>query len=175
MNVFKAKRILISISIVFFIPVESIAKVKQDYTASIHSPESILISTYTTSEPRKCRTVIDSVVKDIQKTSGYLGVKRINARRNLNNIWSNAPKGDLFDLDIGGSQKIPWFSDNNKMQIITTKMIKNCPDIIGTVVSIEGDDIYAYALVNGNVKKFICPNPNIRPFRWGYHGGNCSR
>ncbi len=106
MDIIKAKEILIAISIVFSIPLESTAKVKENHTAIVHDPRSVLISNYTTSEPKKCRTAIDSLVKEVKKTSGYLGVKRINARRNLNNIWSNAPRGDLFDLDIGGSQEI---------------------------------------------------------------------
>jgi hypothetical protein len=173
MNIFKAKRILVAILIVFFIPMKSIAKVKQHYTISIHDPEDIMISTSTTSEPRKCRTVIDSLVKEVKQTSGYLGVKRLNVRRNARSTWSNPPQGDMFDLDIGGNQSTSWFRDNNKMRIIATKMVEICPNIVGIVVSVEGDYIYAYGLVNGQVKKFICPNSNTLPFRWGYHGGDC--
>jgi hypothetical protein len=124
-------------------------------------------------ESKQCRSVIDSLIKEVQQTSGYLGVKRIDVRRDLSKIWSNAPKGDMFDLDIGASQKISWYKDSIKMRKITSKLVKNCPNIVGAVVSIEGDYLYAYGSVNGQINKFACPNSRKSPFRWGYYSGSC--
>jgi hypothetical protein len=125
-------------------------------------------------EPKQCRSEIDSLVKEVQQTSGNLGVKRLNVRRDLSKIWSNAPKGDMFDLDIGGNQKISWYSDTAKMRKITTKLVKNCPNIVGVAISIEGDYIEAYGSVNGQIGKFACPRSRKSPFRWGYYSGSCN-
>jgi hypothetical protein len=124
-------------------------------------------------EPKQCRYEIDSLVQEIQQTSGYLGVRRFNVRRN-SKIWSNAPRGDMFDLDIGGSQKNSWFNDTTKMGNITTKLVKKCPNIVGVVVSMEGDYLHAYGSVNGQIDKFACPNSRKPPFRWGYYSGSCN-
>lgn len=132
---------------------------------------NMIIASYK-NEPKQCRSGIDSLVNEVQQTSGNLGVKRLNVRRDLSKIWSNAPKGDMFDLDIGGNQKISWFTNAAKMRKITTRLVKNCPNIIGVVVSIEGDYIEAYGSVNGQVEKFACPKSRKLPLRWGYYSGS---
>ncbi len=127
-----------------------------------------------TTEPKECRFVINSLVKEVQKTSGNLGVKRFNVRRNSSRIWSNIPLGDMFDLDIGGNQKISWYRNTVKMQDFAAKVVRKCPGIIGIVVSTEGDYLYAYGLVSGQTKKFTCPiNLNKQPYRWGHYSGGC--
>jgi hypothetical protein len=157
-----------------FMLIGSIANAKQYYINDRTNTENTRLFASVKNEPKQCRSVIDSLVKEVQQTSGYLGVKRINVRRDLSKIWSNAPKGDVFDLDIGGNQKIPWYKDTGKMRKITTKLVKNCPNIVGAIVSIEGDYLYAYGSVNGKIEKFACPNSSESPFRWGYYSGSCS-
>lgn len=125
-------------------------------------------------EPKKCQSVINSLVKEVESTSGILIVKRVNLRTETQ-IWSNPPQGQIFDLDIGGNQKTQWFNDARKMRNITTKMIASCPGIVGTAITTEGDYLNVYGLVNGKVRKFSCPQSRQSPFRWGYYSGGCSR
>jgi hypothetical protein len=125
-------------------------------------------------EPKKCQSVINSLVKEVESTSGGLIVKRVNLRTETK-IWSNPPQGQIFDLDMGGNQKIPWYRDASKMQNITTKMVKSCPGIVGTVITIEGDYLNVYGLVNRKVRKFSCPQSKQSPFRWGYYSGECGK
>ena len=123
-------------------------------------------------EPKKCQAVINSLVKEAETTSRIIIIKRVNLTKTR--IWSNAPQGDIFDLDISG-QNIPWYRNASKMQNITTKMVKSCPGIVGTATTIEGDYLNVYGLVNGKVKKFRCPQSKQSPFPWGYYSGECSR
>jgi hypothetical protein len=125
------------------------------------------------STSNQCQAASNALISDIDRTSGKLLLKRINIHSETK-IWSNPPKGEMFNLDIGGNQKTQWFNDADKMQSITSKLVKSCPGIIGAVVSIEGDYLSAYGLVNGRVKKFICPNSNSAPFPWGYYSGGCN-
>jgi hypothetical protein len=167
------KTVSISVLSLTFILTSSSVKANQHHNIEINHNRNIGMIASVENESKKCRYTINSIVKEVQKTSGNLGVKRLNVRRNLSGIWSNGPKGDLFDLDIGANQKISWFSDNDKMQKIATKIVKNCPDTIGVVVSTEGDYLYAYGLVDEKIKKFICPRSNKMPFRWGFYSGGC--
>jgi hypothetical protein len=160
----------LSLSLTFIFTSSSV-KANQHHNIDINLNGNIGMIASVKNESKKCHSAINSVVKEVQKTSGNLGVKRFNVRHDSSNIWSNAPDGNMFDLDIGGNQKTSWFRDKTNMQKITTKMIKNCPNIVGIVVSIEGDYLYAYGLVNGSIKKFICHNSNKPPFRWGYYSG----
>jgi hypothetical protein len=83
--------------------------------AAILAPSTLTRVAEATPEPKKCQAVINSLIKDVERTSGMLIVKRVNLRSTTSQLWSNAPQGDIFDLDIGGNQKMPWYRNVSKM------------------------------------------------------------
>jgi hypothetical protein len=176
MKIIKALAILISVGSLLTLPVNARQILEGDYgKGPVDGGVTVKGKKYRTSEEgitSKCQSTSDSLVNYVKQTSGLLSLNRLNIHTGTK-LWSNPPQGEMFVLDIGGNQKTQWFSDTKTMQNITTKLVKSCPSVIGSIVSTEGDYLSIYGLVDGRVKKFTCPKSKSAPFRWGYYSGGC--